>query len=371
MKTKMKLIFPTLLAGALIALSRADAATSDGTMLTSATNSNPADTMAALFGDPVIAKGNGFEIKRSDLDEVMIGIKSAAAARNEPIPPEQLTGIEATMLSRLIQIQLLLQEATDADKAEGKAKAELQISNLLERAGSQETFERQLKAIGMSLDELRLKVGQEAVAMATLPRELGVSVAPAETKTFYDGHPAEFQQPEMVRVRHILILTMDPATRAPLPADQVQAKHKQIDDLLKRLNAGEDFSALAKQYSEDPGSKDSGGELPPFARGQNIAPEFEAAAFSLATNQISDVVTTSYGFHIIQLLDKVPAKKVDYALVGDKIKDFLLQQKIEKLAPPYLSNLKKAAGVEILDADLKAAVAAVDAAATNTPAATP
>ena len=150
---------------------------------------------------------------------------------------------------------------------------------------------------------------------------------------------------------------MDPVARAPLSADQQQAKRKQIDDLLKRIQGGADFAALAKQYSEDPGSKDNGGELPAFPRGQMV-PEFEAAAFSLTSNQVSDVVTTAYGYHIIKLLDKTPAKKVDYATVAARIKDFMTQQKVEKLAPAYMDKLKKAADVQILDADLKAAASA-------------
>jgi peptidyl-prolyl cis-trans isomerase C len=103
-----------------------------------------------------------------------------------------------------------------------------------------------------------------------------------------------------------------------------------------------------------------------------MVPQFEAAAFSMKPNTVSDVVTTDYGYHIIKLLDKTPAQKVDYAKVSDKIKDYLMQQKTQKLAPAYLDNLKKAAGAEILDPDLKAAAAAAElAAATNTPAATP
>jgi hypothetical protein len=100
MKIKMKLIFSAMFAAALMALPCADAATPDATMLAAGTNSKPADTMAALFGDPAIAKGSGFQIKQSDLDEVMIGIRSAAAARNETIPSEQMLGIEANMLNR-------------------------------------------------------------------------------------------------------------------------------------------------------------------------------------------------------------------------------------------------------------------------------
>jgi hypothetical protein len=85
--------------------------------------------MTALFGDPVIAKGKGFEIKRSELDEVMTGLKSAAAAHGQVIPQARLVQIEGQMLSRLIQVQLLLQKATAADKADGAKKAGLQMTN--------------------------------------------------------------------------------------------------------------------------------------------------------------------------------------------------------------------------------------------------
>ncbi len=375
MKIKMKLIFPTALAaiifGTVSVQAAANPAPANGAPMISDTNATPSATMASLFGDPVIAKGNGFEIKQSELDEVVLGIKSAAAAHNETIPQEQMTAIEAQMLNRLIQIQILLQKSTDADKAEGKSKASLQISNLLERAGSQEVFDRQLKAVGMTPEELRSKVTQEATATATLTRELGISVTDAEAKQYYTDHPADFEQPETVHVRHILLFTIDPATRAPLPTNQMQAKRKQIDDLLKRAKAGEDFATLATQYSEDPGSKDKGGELPELPRdAQGLPPELLAAAFSLNTNQISDVVTMDLGYDIIKLLGKTPAQKVGYAKVGDKIKDYLVQQKTQKLAPAYLDNLKKTAGAEILDPDLKAAAAAL-AAVTNAPAGTP
>jgi parvulin-like peptidyl-prolyl isomerase len=381
MKKQIKLIFPAAFAVALFALPRVNAASANAATnapASTATNSNSQAAMTALFGDPVIAKGKGFEIKRSELDGVMMGIKSTAAARGQTIPPAQLVQFEGQLLDRLIQDQLLLQKATDADRTNGVQKASLQMNMLLERFGSQEALERQMKAAGLTVAELRSKITQENTAQAVKIRELNVTVTDAEAKQFYDdtNHLADFEQPEMVHVRHILSLTMDPVTRAPLPADQQQAKRKQIDDLLKRIRGGADFAALAKQYSEDPGSKDNGGEMPAFPRGQ-MAPEFEAAAFSLTNNQVSDVIMTAYGYHIIKLLDKTPAKKLtltDKVLLGDvtvaaKIKDFLTQQKTEKLAPAYLEKLRKAADVQILDADLKAAAAAA-AAAANAPAAT-
>jgi peptidyl-prolyl cis-trans isomerase C len=346
---------------------------------TNAPAAKPADAMTALFGDPVIARGKGFEIKRSELDDLVTSVKSAAAARGQTIPPARLPQIEGELLNRLLLTQLLLQKATSADRSEGVQKTDLQISNLIARVGSSEAFERQLKIVGMTMADLRAKTIQEITAWTVvLPHELNVSVTDAEVKQFYTNNPADFERPETIHARHILLMTMDPVTRAPLSEDQQKAKKKQADDLLKRIRGGADFAALAKQYSEDPGTKDTGGELPEFPRGQMV-PEFEAAAFSLTNNQVSDVVTSPYGYHIIKLIDKTPAKSMALtdkipstdATIADRVKDVLKQQKMEKLAPAYLDKLKAGADVQILDADLKAAIAANAAAAaaadTNAP----
>jgi peptidyl-prolyl cis-trans isomerase C len=386
MKNRMNLMLTAGCAVTLLALScaRSAAANAPATNKPAATApaDKSADAMKALFGDPVIAKGKGFEIKRSELDEVVTGLKSAAASRGQTIPPAQAAQIEGQLLNRLIQVQVLLQKATAADKSNGVQKAESQIKTLLERAGSQEVLDRQLKAVGMTMPELRAKVGQESTAQAVLTRELNIAVSDAEVKEFYTNHPTDFERPEMIHVRHILLMTMDPVTRSPLSTDQQKAKQKQADDLLKRIRGGADFAALAKQYSEDPGSKDNGGELPEFPRGQMV-PEFEAAAFSLTNNQVSDVVASTYGYHIIKMLDKTPAKKMVLTdkvpstdvTIADRVKEVLTQQKTEKVAPEYLDKLRTAADVQILDADLKATVAALQAAAaaagTNAPVALP
>ena len=382
----MKLIFPAVFAVTLFALPRAQAASANAAATNApasmATNPKPAsatNAMTALFGDPVIAKGKGFEIKRSDLDEVVTGYKFAAAAHGQVIPQARLVQFEGQMLNRLIQVQLLLQKAAAADKAEGAQKAVLQMTNLLERAGSQEALDRQMKALGMTPDELRSRVNQETTAQAVLTRELNVTATDAEAANFYTNHPAEFEQPEMVNVRHILLLTMDPVTQTPLTMEQQQSKHKQAETVLKRARAGEDFVALGKQYSEDSSSKDNTNEIV-LARGNpGLPPEIEAAAFSLTNNQISDVITTTVGYDIIKLFSKTPAKKLALTdklpmsnmTVADRIKEGLKQQKIEKLAPAYLDKLQKEGDVQILDADLKAAVAAAAAATASAPAETP
>jgi parvulin-like peptidyl-prolyl isomerase len=160
-----------------------------------------------------------------------------------------------------------------------------------------------------------------------------------------------------------------------LPTNSVAAKRKQADALLKQIRAGGDFAALAKQYSEDPGSKENGGELPEFPRGQMV-PEFESTAFSMTNNQVSDVVTTQFGYHIIQMINLTPAKK--YALtdtlpqvnktVAEICKSEVEAQKIKELAPDYVKKLRADLGVEIVDPSLKALDESVRAQADAAPA---
>ncbi len=341
---KLKLILSTALMAGVISATAATAP------VAASTNATPEDTMKALFGDPVIAKGEGFQIKRSDLDQVLSSAKSSAASAGQQLPPD----FEVGVLNQLVTIQLLSKQATEADRVAGKADADMQYANLLKRFGSEEAFQRQLKIVGLTAEELRAKAAQEAVAKAALKRALNINITDAEAKEFYAKHPEEFEQPETVHARHILLMTIDPATRTPLPTNAIAAKKKQIDDLLKKIKAGGDFVKLAQENSEDPGSKVNGGDLGEFPRGQMV-PEFETAAFALSKDQVSDVVTSAFGFHIIKLIDKTAAKKVDFEKIAADLKEGLSRQKISKLAPDYVKKLRAAAKLEILDAALKAA----------------
>jgi peptidyl-prolyl cis-trans isomerase C len=372
MKTKTKMIFSAALAAALISLPSAHAVTggtaatnapADTAAAATATNSKPADVMAALFGDPVIAKGNGFEIKQSQLDGVTDAIKSRAAAAGQTLPSDEIT---RTALNDLIVNQILLQMATDADKAEGKKDADQYVAQVIKQFGTQQAVEVQLKAAGKTFDDWRTERTQQSTATAVMIRELNAAPTDAEVQKYYTDHPTASEMPEQAHVRHILLLTMDPTTQAPLSDDQVKAKRNLIDDILKQARAGTNFVALAKQYSEDVQTKESGGELPPFARASvdpahAMVPAFETAAFALTNNQISDVVTTQYGYHIIQLIDKTPARKLALTdklptsdiTVAEYLKDSLTGQKLRELAPAYFEKLSKSPGVEILDPALK------------------
>ena len=313
-----------------------------------------------LFGDNLVAKGKSVAVKRSDLDEAMVNIKSAAAARGQTIPPQELTFIEQQMLDRLVQVQLLLAKATPVDKTAGKDLTDKRFASIKERAKDEDTLNRQLMAMGTSQDKLKAKMTEEATAQNVLERELKIKVGDDEVKKFYDENPAKFEQPEMVRVSHILFATKDLKTGQDLSEEKKAAKRKEAEGVLKRARAGEDFAKLVKEFSEDPGSKDNGGEYT-FARAtadpqHAMVPEFEKAAFALKPGEVSDLVPTQFGYHIIKLNEKIPAKKLELAKVSTDIKEYLKQEQIKSRQQDYqtyVDKLKKDADVTILDEKLK------------------
>ncbi len=359
MNRTTKCLLP-LLAGTLLLPGLAHAAAAPAP-----TNSASGNSLDALFGNPVVAKGKGFEIKRSQLDDEVVRAKSQMAARGQTLAPEQSALIERQILDQLIQMQLLNSQATAADKAAGKADAEKKFADAKAKLGSEDALNRQLKLMGSTQDEVIAKWAEALTAEAVLKRALNVNITDADAKKFYDENPSRFEEPEMVHVAHILIGTRDASTGTELSEAQKAAKRKQADDLLKRARAGEDFGKMAAQYSDDPGSKDKGGEYT-FARGQMV-PEFESAAFSLKTNQVSDVVTTQYGYHIIKLIDKSPAHKVEFSKAEPEIKEGLSQQALQKQFPDYIAKLRKDANVEILDDKLKPAESTVSPSAAPLP----
>lgn len=343
------------------ALATAFLAAPSGIAATAATpNAGSASKLTDLFGDPVVAKAKGVEIKRSELDKSLVPIKANYASRGQNLGAEQTSLLEYQVLSEMVGVQLTLVKATDADKLKGREQFEKMLKRLkTDNKLTDEEFEQklstQLRVQAITRPQWEQQILDKATVAFILERELKVGLSDAEVKKYYDEHPARFEQPEQVRASHILIGTHDPTTNAELTEEQKKVKRKLADDLLKRARAGEDFAKLAKEYSDDPGSKDNGGEYT-FPRGQMV-PEFETAAFSLGTNQISEVVATQFGYHIIKLSEKIPARKIELAKISEDLKEGLKQQEMQKLLPDYFEKLLKEANLEILDEKIKAAAA--------------
>jgi len=309
----------------------------------------PAAETKKLFADDILCKGKSVEVRRSQVDEAFVQFKANLTARGQPFPEERREQVETQLLDRLVVTRLLVNRATDEDRARAKALAEKFEGDTRKQAGSNESFERQLLAMGFSTEQFREQVAERAICEEVVERELKtkVSITNEQAKKFYDENGDQFERPEMVRASHILISTRDAVSGQEASGEKKKEKRAQTEKILERARKGEDFAALAREFSEDPGSKDKGGEYT-FPRGQMV-PEFEAAAFGLKTNEISDIVTTQFGYHIIKLSEKMPAQKVEYAKTEKELKEHLTKQEVQKQLPAFLEKLKSEANLEYLN----------------------
>ena len=173
-------------------------------------------------------------------------------------------------------------------------------------------------------------------------------VTTQDLQAYYDQHRDEYRLPEQVKVSHILIKTPLPAADGKVDDKAVEAARVKAEDVLKQVKAGGDFAKLAEKYSDDPGSAKNGGSLGLIGRGRTV-PEFEKAAFSLPKGQISDLVKSSYGYHIIRMDDKQDAHMKTLEEVKGDIEPILKQQKAQRAAENAANALVKQARADGLD----------------------
>jgi peptidyl-prolyl cis-trans isomerase C len=323
--------------------------------------------MSELFPDTVVARGKGFEVKRSQVEEELLAYKASLAARGQQFPEAQRSMFESNMVDKLVIQDILIARETPADRAAGQEKADNFVALNRTNAASEEFFAQQVKAAtgGLTVDQYRVRMAQQASQEQVVDRELRstLKISDADVRKFYDQNTNASEQPEMVRASHILISTKDPLNpNQPLSPEKKKEKEDLAKKIRARAAAGEDFAKLAHEFSDDPRSKNNGGEYT-FPRGKMVR-EFEAAAFSMRTNQVSDLVETQFGYHIIKLSEKIPAKKIEFEKLSARIKEYLIDQQLRTVAlQPYLEKIKKEAGVEFfgMNSSVKPSPASVPA----------
>jgi peptidyl-prolyl cis-trans isomerase D len=175
------------------------------------------------------------------------------------------------------------------------------------------------------------------------------TVSDQDLQAYYDQHRDEYRVPEQVKVSHILVKTPLPAPGAREDEKAVADARAKAEGVLKEVKAGGDFAKLAEKYSEDPGSAKSGGELGWIGRGRTV-PEFEKAAFSLGKGQTSDLVKSSYGFHIIHVEDKQAAHLKTLAEAKSEIEEKVKQQKTTRATETAANTLLSHARTDGFDA---------------------
>ncbi|WP_127499123.1 peptidylprolyl isomerase [Paenibacillus glycanilyticus] len=258
-------------------------------------------------GDKAVATVNGVKISKDKLYDSLV---------------EQ--GGKST-LDNMITQELIDQAAEDAKVTVTEADVDKEIETLKKQFGSEDEFNQTLAQYGMTVDSLR----QDAEVQVKIRKilEPQVKVTDEDIKAYYDQNKASMSTPEQIRASHILVATKEEA-----------------EDILKQLKGGADFATLAKEKSTDTGTKDNGGDLNFFAKG-TMEPAFEDAAFKLKKGELSGVVQTSYGYHIIKKTDEKAAVTPTLEEKKEDIKYQLVTQKVSELSSNWMADLKAKAKI--------------------------
>lgn len=301
----------------------------------------PAATAAASASQEIIAKVNGSPINSIELKRAQKVIMSSQP--NLQIPPERQKEFDTQALNQLISAELLYQAGKKLEIKNIDKLVDDKISQGKSRFSNQQDFEKAIKALDMTEADLREYTRRDLLISTFIQQNIAskVTVSEEDSKKFYEQNQDKFKQEESVRASHILIGVDPKAT----DEDKKKAREKAVK-LRKDLAAGADFAALAKDNSTCPSSQ-QGGDLGYFSRGQMVPP-FEQAAFTLKPGELSDVVETQFGYHIIKVIDSKKAETVAFKDAKPRIDEYLKNQKTSAAVAEYLTENRKKASVEIL-----------------------
>ena len=301
-----------------------------------------ANAVAQQASDPdslpeIVAKVNGLEISKTELLRRVDALKAQ-------IPPSEVPpDFYRRVLDELIGDELLYQAVEAKNLAPTEAEIESEFENQSEGFGGLAAFAKALAKQGISPAQVKLDLKKEIGIQRMVERDIvpQVTVTEEEKRRFYDGNPDEMQESPEFRVAHILIQVAEDAT-----PEVKEAARKKTSSLRSMIEMGQDFGDLAGRNSGDPGSKDNGGELPWMSKGQTVLP-FEAAAMALDIGELSDVVETQFGFHILKLLERRGGELIPYEEVQARIEEYLKRMNLQKRLEIEVETLRTQGMVEV------------------------
>jgi len=270
----------------------------------------------------------GQHVTRADLDERLHQAECSYKLQKRAFPKAgspEYQAIQTQVLQSLVERVELDQKASSLGATVTTKQVDDQLKQLKKQyfGGSEKRYRAELTKQCVTDAEVHTDVRANLLSNEIYKKVTdGVKVSDAEVRAYYDSHPTVYTQPPSRVVRHILV--KDKAT---------------ADKLYAQLKGGADFAALAKKYSQDPGSKSQGGKLT-ITKGQTV-PQFDKVAFSLKTGELSKPVKSQYGWHIIQALKPATARKVTpFTRVKEAIRQQLLQQERSSSLQKWLAAMQ-------------------------------
>jgi peptidyl-prolyl cis-trans isomerase SurA len=297
--------------------------------------------------EEVVARVNDDIITRSDLDrsreEMVADAHSACVGCTDDQVQAMITQKEPDLLRNLIDQALLVQRAKDDDiNVEADVVKKLDEIRQENHLGSLEELEQKVDASGMDFEDYKSNIRNQLLEQEVVRKEVSsrVIIDHSEVAKYYQDHQDEFQRPEQVELREILISTKD---KTP---DEYPALQKKAQGLLDRVRAGDDFGQLAEHFSDGPTAKEGGDLGQPFQRGV-LAKQIEDQVFNLNKDQTTDVIQTQEGFLILQVEQRYEAGLQPLDKVEDEITDKLFTTKVEPALRDYLKQLRQDSYVQV------------------------
>jgi len=241
---------------------------------------------------------------------------------------------------RIVESRLLAQEALRRNLKPDSGQVDGALTQIEAQAGGREGLDAALGRFGATYDQLRASVSERDLVQTfvTTQIEPQVSVTAEDVAAFYDANPEMFARPDMVRARHILVRLMPTSTTA----DKKEARAR-ATAARQRVVAGEDFARVAIEVSEGTEAA-NGGDMGFFAR-DSMMPELTDVAFALEVGQISDIIETQFGFHLLKVEEKRAASQMLYEEAKEPVKQLLKENGTSEKVSELLAQLREAATI--------------------------
>lgn len=289
-------------------------------------------TVGMRRGTAVAATVNGEVIYASALSGEVTAIALQYGIDVKSKEGEKQRGeITRVVLDQMIEQRLILQKARQVNALATDAQIDAQLAEIKRNFSSEADFQGALAQRGLTVNALRDRLRTNLTVQNLVGKVTSVSVTDAEVERYFRQHRREYDQPEQVRASHILL------------ESDAEARF-----VLARLRRGDKFEDLARQYSKDPGSKEQSGDLGFVSRGQLVG-EFEKAAFTLRPWQVSGIVKTQFGYHLIKVTGRKDPQPANLAQVRDQIRAQLLSKKREAAFQAWLKRIKAQAKIKRFD----------------------
>ena len=281
-----------------------------------------------------VANVNGTVISNEELD-AEVERMSRGQQPGMPVSDEQKEQVLDFMIGRI----LLLEQAKKSKISVPSTEVDAELEKIKARFPDEKVFVSTLAQDGITPDDLKKQISEGLLIQQVMEKNIvDGEVKEADVKAFYEENPQYFKSPEQVKASHILMKVKEDGS----DKDAVTAQLKAIK---AEAEKGGDFAELAQKHSQGP-SAPNGGDLGFFGKGQMV-PAFEESAFSMKDNQVSDVIETQFGLHILKVFEHRAGGVTPYAEVKDKIEGHLNNQKKGDSAKAYVDQLKAGADIKI------------------------